>query len=77
MAPADRVSAHDLPLAKSLSAIGVEREKYHNITLLLFQRCNESQSLLKGDLTANGPLVDKMAASFSRWVDSGQQLETG
>jgi len=29
MAPADRVSAHDLPLAESLSAIGVEREKYH------------------------------------------------
>jgi len=29
MTPADRVSAHDLPLAESLSAKGVEREKYH------------------------------------------------
>jgi len=28
MVPADRVSAHDLPLAKSLSAL-VSREKYH------------------------------------------------
>jgi len=31
MTPADRVSAHDLPLAESLSAKGVEREKYHII----------------------------------------------
>jgi len=30
MAPADRVSAHDLTLAESFSAIGGEREKYHN-----------------------------------------------
>jgi len=29
MMPADRVSAHDLPLAEFVSAIGVEREKYH------------------------------------------------
>jgi len=33
--PADRVSAHDLPLAESLSAKGVEREKYHIITRAL------------------------------------------
>jgi len=30
MTPADRVSAHDLPLAESLLAKGVEREKYHS-----------------------------------------------
>jgi len=29
MMPADRVSTHDLPLAESLSALEVEREKYH------------------------------------------------
>jgi len=32
MMPADRVSTHDLPLAESLSALGVERKKYHNNT---------------------------------------------
>jgi len=29
MMPAERVSTHDLPLAESLSALGIEREKYH------------------------------------------------
>jgi len=29
MTPADQVSTHDLPLAESLSAKGLEREKYH------------------------------------------------
>jgi len=35
MTPADRVSAHDLPLAEPLSEKGVEREKYHIIIIYL------------------------------------------
>jgi len=42
MVPADRVSAHDLPLAESLSA-SVSREKYHIATVgLLLFRCKPS-----------------------------------
>jgi len=36
MTPADRVSAHDLPLPESLLAKGVEREKYHIYVYIKF-----------------------------------------
>jgi len=44
MMPADRVSTHDLPLAESLSALGVEREKYHIYiyTCVGYINCNKN-----------------------------------
>jgi len=47
MVPADRVSAHDLPLAESLSAV-VKREKYHKRIAALD---SDGQSLHDGGMT--------------------------